>query len=83
MGKVIPRPQHLMPEKSIWIDPQKRTIIVWRIWIGNRTVVNGKDNPTTVEFLVLTTAEAMTWVTLTWTQVYDLIVTKKMQRCHV
>jgi hypothetical protein len=83
MEKVIPPPNHLMPEKSIWIDPQQRTIIVWRIWTGNRVVVDGKANPSTVEFLVLTTAEAMTWITLTWEQVYELIVTKKMQRCHV
>jgi hypothetical protein len=66
-------PNHIMPEKSVWIDPMKRTMVVWRIWQGS--------NPT-VELLILTTADAMKWVQRPWEELHELIVTQKMQRCN-
>lgn len=69
----LPHPNHVMPEKSLWIDVNKRTLVVWRVWSGS---------PSTLELLVLNTVDAMKWVTLSWPEAYRMIQDGRIQRCE-
>jgi hypothetical protein len=66
-------PYDTFPEKSVWIDQLRRTVICLRIWNGE---------PKKIDLLLLGGEKTIEFKTVHWPAIDGVINTRALQRCR-